>query len=99
MTYRCEEYLKERGILPATAEENKIELNINVEASMYRRRLNMDQWPGGMGPLHQVVDESIWFPCADSNTTIHAWIVRPFSRLNSSNGTSAKFLASKDGGG
>jgi hypothetical protein len=99
MSYRSEEYLRERGIHPTTAEENKVELNVNVEAATYRRRLKMDQWPGGMGPLHEVVEESIWFPCADGNTTVHSWIVRPFSHLNSSNGTSAKFLATKDGGG
>ncbi len=91
-------YMKERGISPETIEQHNIELKTRVLPRDYRLRLGFDQWHNG--PLHEVITESIWFPCMDEHTTIHSWIVRPFPVLPSTNGSGeVKFITPKGGNG
>jgi hypothetical protein len=90
-------YLSDRGIAPETVADNKIEICTRVLASTYRRRLHFDNWHNG--PFHEIVNESIWFPCMDAHSTIHNWIVRPFPVLPGKDGNAVKFLSSKDGNG
>src|SRR5258708_29574058 len=98
MSVQASAYLKERGISLESIEQHKIELKTNVQARDYRLRLGFDQWPSG--PLHEVIQESIRFPCMDEHTTIHSWIVRPFPVLPSNNGSGeAKFITPKGGNG
>jgi hypothetical protein len=90
-------YLFERGIETQTIADNKIEICTQVLPSTYRRRLHLDRWHNG--PFHEIVDESIWFPCVDAHSTIHNWIFRPFPALPGKDGNVVKFLNSKDGNG
>jgi hypothetical protein len=93
-------YLAERGISLETVAQNQIEIRPStgeerVKAAEFRRRLGYDRFPNGGPALHETVTESIWFACRDANTNILSWIVRPFHSLN---GTTAKFLATKENG-
>lgn len=88
-------YLSDRGITPETADSNKVQIHTRVLASTYRLRLHFDNWHSG--PLHEIVKESIWFPCMDAHTTIHNWVFRPFPVLPGKDGNAVKFLTSKDG--
>ena len=90
-------YLSDRGITPETIVSNKVQICTRVLASMYRLRLRFDNWHNG--PLHEVVKESIWFPCMDEHTTVHNWVFRPFPVLPGKDGNEVKFLTSKDGNG
>src|SRR5258707_14597289 len=89
------EYLRQRGIYPETVSDNNVEILTRVIPSEYRFRLRFDQWHSG--PLHEIIEESIWFPCMDAGTTIQSWIVRPFPTLPSENGSGVKFLTPKEG--
>jgi hypothetical protein len=98
MTAQASAYLEERGISPEVIEQHKIELNTRVRPAIYRLRLGFDRWYNG--PFHEVVTESIWFPCMDEHATIHSWIVRPFPVLPSNNGSGeVKFITPKGGDG
>ena len=90
-------YLFDRGIGQETVAANKVEICTRVLASTYRLRLHFDNWHNG--PFHEIVNESIWFPCMDAHSTIHNWIVRPFPVLLGKDGNAVKFLTSKDGNG
>jgi hypothetical protein len=100
---RASTYLDERGISKETVDQHKIELhNLEPENRVlpetYRRRLGLDVWNNKA--LHEVVEESIWFPCMDEHTTIHSWIVRLFPVLPSKNGSGeVKFITPKGGDG
>lgn len=94
MSAEASAYMKERGISLETIKQHKIELNTGVTPATYRRRLEFDRWHNG--PLHEVITESIWFPCMDEHTTIYSWIVRPFPVLPSTNGSGeVKFITPK----
>jgi len=91
---RATAYLKERGITMETVSDNKVELCAKLQPRDYRLRLRFDQWNGG--PLHEIVEESIWFPCMDANTTIRSWIMRSLPALpakDKDNGSEVKFLS------
>ena len=69
----CGPYLKERGIRLETIHQNGIQLRPSrgedrILASEYRRILGFDNWH--TGPLHEIIEESIWFPCRDANRTV-----------------------------
>src|SRR6478672_4281713 len=90
-------YLSDRGITPETVAENKILVCTYVKAGDYNRRLDFNTWHNG--GLHEIIKESIWFPCMDENTTIHSWIVRPFPVLTKPDGGAVKFLTPKGANG
>jgi hypothetical protein len=103
--HAAKEYLAARGISLETVSQNRIELRTSVGedrvlAKTYRLRLNgLDNWPNA-GPFHEIIEESIWFPCMDADSTVHSWIVRPFPPLPGKNDSNpVKFLTPKDGNG
>ena len=90
---RATAYLEARGIKSETVSENGIELCVQPSPSIYRFRLKFDNWHNGK-MLPELVEESIWFPCRDANTTIRSWIMRPLPALpGKDNGSEVKFLS------
>jgi hypothetical protein len=91
------QYLLERGIKLETALAEGVEIQSagSHHRSIYRLRLGFDVWANV--PLPDQVEDGLWFPCADANTTIKAYVFRPFPELSGSDGKAVKFLSSKDG--
>jgi hypothetical protein len=97
-------YLRARGIKDETIAQNNIELRPNTGerrllARDYRLRLRFDRWEP-VGPLHECLQETIWFRCDNANGSTESWIMRPFPVLpGKEHDNEVKFLTPKNGNG
>jgi DNA primase len=105
-TPRADAYLRERGITKETIAQHRIRLfgqspENRVLPSHYQEYLHFDNWDReGKLKLHEIIEESIWFPCRDEHGCVESMIVRAFPPLPGKNGSGdAKFITPKDGNG
>jgi hypothetical protein len=97
-------YLRARGIADDTLAQNEVELRPNRGdqrplARDYRLRLKFDRWET-VGPLHECLQETIWFRCYNPNGSTESWIMRPFPVLPGKEPNSeVKFLTPRNGNG
>jgi Protein of unknown function (DUF3631)/Domain of unknown function (DUF3854) len=85
-------YLAERGLLLDTANENGVEIDLDIVPKKIVSRLNEDLTFGGK-PLSQSAKELIWFPVRDGGKD--SWICRPLPTID----PNRKFLTPTGGSG
>src|SRR5258706_1236975 len=91
------QYLLERGIRLETALDEGVELCASrILPRDLRLRLGFDTWDNRKCGLSELIEEAIWFPCADANGTIRGYVLRPFPSLPGKDGNTVKFLSARN---
>src|SRR6267378_4094940 len=94
------QYLQERGIKLQTALAEGIEIcTSRILPRDLRLRLGFDTWDNRKSGLSELIDEAIWFPCADFSGTIRGYVLRPFPSLPAKDGNTVKFLTARGSDG
>jgi hypothetical protein len=73
----AEDYLKARGILPATIQAHRLEFDTAPNIERIVARLGEDILIAGQ-PLSLYARELLWFPHLNSDGAITSWTVRVF---------------------